>query len=363
MSKTTNLKIALDYVNHGWSIIPIVPDQKIPLIKSWLEFQKRQPTKDEVTKWFTEWPDANIAIIVGKISGLVVIDIDDPIEGEKSFRQYFGNVTTLTVKTPRGIHYYFKHPGDKPINNSIRAAPGLDVKADGGYVLAPPSIISNIKYKWIKNNIVDLPQQTLTLDAQTKQKVDLTDDGDILKGGRNNTITRRAGKLLAKGHSPEETLVMCQAFNVAYCKPPLPEFEVRSIVESISAREAQKVTPPKAGAIVRTKFSDIKEEKVKWLWPGVIPVGKLSLFIGDPGNGKSLLSIDIAARVSAGTKFPDETPITAGNVLMVFCEDDAADTVKPRLRIAGADLNKIECIAIRESLLRLDKDLLKLGEV
>src|SRR5438105_14952300 len=104
----TNLEIALEYHHHGWSIIPIKPGEKTPLIPSWLEFQKRQPSIEEITEWFEKWPDANVAIIVGKISGLVVIDIDDLVEGEKSFRQYFGNITTLTVKTPHGIHYYFK---------------------------------------------------------------------------------------------------------------------------------------------------------------------------------------------------------------------------------------------------------------
>ena len=180
----TTIEMALSYLEHGWSIIPIKPGEKVPLIPSWLEFQKRMPTLAEATEWFTKWPEANIAIIVGKISGLVVIDIDDPIEGEQSFRKCFGGVVTLTVKTPKGTHYYFKHPGDREISNAIRAAPGLDVKADGGYVLAPPSIVGGLKYKWIKNTIVDLPQQTLLIDATAKKKVDLTDETNILKKDR-----------------------------------------------------------------------------------------------------------------------------------------------------------------------------------
>src|SRR5258706_5150429 len=254
----TNLEIVLDYINHGWSVIPIVPGEKKPLIESWIEFQRRQPTIAEATAWFTKWPGANIAIIVGRISGLVVIDIDDPIEGEKSFRKYFGGVVTLTVKTPHGTHYYFKHPGDQPISNSIRAAPGLDVKADGGYVLAPPSV----GYQWIKNPIVDLPQQTLLLEASVKKRVDLTEEDPILKGGRNNAMTRKVGKLLALGHSKEETFTMCKAFNIAYCKPPLSEFEIRAIVESIASREAQKVLI-QTGELERTIFKDVQKEQIE----------------------------------------------------------------------------------------------------
>lgn len=357
----TSLTAALSYLNHGWSVIPIIPGEKRPLIESWIEFQKRQPTIEEATNWFQKWPDANIAIIVGRISGLVVIDIDDPIEGEQSFRKYFGGVVTLTVKTPHGIHYYFKHPGDKVISNSIRAAPGLDVKADGGYVLAPPSV----GYQWIKNTIVDLPQQTLLLDATLKKKVDLADENPILEGGRNNTLTRKAGKLFALGHPKEEVFTICKAFNLAYCKPPLTEFEVRSIVESIGSRELQKqaIAPPKTGAFIVAPFKSIEEEKVDWIWPGVIPKGKLSLLIGDPGHGKSLLSVEIAACISSSKQFPDGTKPETGNVLMVFCEDGAGDTVKPRLRLAGANMDKVFHLTINNRFLKLDTDLTQLTEV
>ncbi len=354
----TNLEIVLDYINHGWSVIPIVPGEKKPLIESWIEFQRRQPTIAEATAWFTKWPGANIAIIVGRISGLVVIDIDDPIEGEKSFRKYFGGVVTLTVKTPHGTHYYFKHPGDQPISNSIRAAPGLDVKADGGYVLAPPSV----GYQWIKNPIVDLPQQTLLLEASVKKRVDLTEEDPILKGGRNNAMTRKVGKLLALGHSKEETFTMCKAFNIAYCKPPLSEFEIRAIVESIASREAQKVLI-QTGELERTIFKDVQKEQIEWLWPGVIPKGKLTLFIGDPGHGKSLLSTEIAACISSGRLLPDGSQPEIGNVLMVFCEDGAGDTVKPRLEAAGADMGRVAYVTVKGRFLKLDTDLKKLEKM
>lgn len=353
------LEIALEYIEHGWSIIPIKPGEKIPLLESWLPFQKRQATKQEVTEWFTKWPNANLAIIVGQISGLLVIDIDDPIEGEKSFRQFFGEIKTLTVKTPRGIHYYFKHPGDKPIHNSIRAAPGLDIKADGGYVLAPPSA----GYKWLGGNLIDLPGSAI-LEVQNKPKVNLSSTDDIPEGGRNNAIAQKAGKLLSMKHSPEETFTICLAYNKAFCRPPLPEHEIRTIVTSIAARDQEKRSkiPVKAGEFVVTKFKDIKEEKIQWLWPGVIPTGKLSLFIGDPGHGKSLLSVSLAAIISAGGHFPDGHKAKVGNVMMVFSEDNAADTVKPRLRLAGADHSKVHYLEVSARMLKLDTDLSKLKD-
>lgn len=102
----------------------------------------------------------------------------------------------------------------------------------------------------------------------------------------------------------------------------------------------------KIGAPAVRHFSDIEEQKIEWLWPGVFPLGKLSVIQGDPGLGKSFLTIDIAARVSSGTSFPGELINPAvirepGSVILISSEDDAADTIKPRLRVAGADCSRV----------------------
>lgn len=90
----------------------------------------------------------------------------------------------------------------------------------------------------------------------------------------------------------------------------------------------------------------IQPEEVRWLWPGRIPRGKLTILDGDPGLGKSLLSLDIAARVSRGSDFPDGAPRQAGSVVLLNAEDGVADTVVPRLRAAGADLSKVHTIRV-----------------
>jgi RecA-family ATPase len=94
---------------------------------------------------------------------------------------------------------------------------------------------------------------------------------------------------------------------------------------------------PEPGAVVRC-FRDIAPEAVRWLWPGRIPLGKLTLLIGDPGLGKSLLTADIASRVSRGASFPDGARCETGSVIFLSAEDDAADTIRPRLDVAGADV-------------------------
>jgi hypothetical protein len=115
-----------------------------------------------------------------------------------------------------------------------------------------------------------------------------------------------------------------------------------------------------AGAV---RFSDLESQKVRWLWPDRIPLGRITLLVSDPGLGKSLLALDIAARVSRGAPWPDEEQgarskeqgaqhPTSGSklpapssVLLLTAEDDFADTVRPRLEALGADCDRILGIA------------------
>ncbi len=89
-------------------------------------------------------------------------------------------------------------------------------------------------------------------------------------------------------------------------------------------------------------LDECQEEEVAWLWPQRIAIGKLTLIDGDPQQGKSLLTLDLAARVSSGKPFPDGTPAAApATVLLIGGEDGLRDTVIPRLRSAGADLSRV----------------------
>jgi putative DNA primase/helicase len=96
-------------------------------------------------------------------------------------------------------------------------------------------------------------------------------------------------------------------------------------------------------AITRA-FSDIKPQALRWLWPGRIPLGKLTLLVGDPGLGKSLLTVDIASRITQGMSFPDGARCEPGSVIIASAEDDPADTIRPRLDAAGADVSRIHIL-------------------
>ena len=94
--------------------------------------------------------------------------------------------------------------------------------------------------------------------------------------------------------------------------------------------------------LLRTTLSDIKSEKLDWLWEKRIPRGKLTILDGDPGLGKSLLTLDLAARVTTGRAMPGGTTGVRGSVALIAPEDGVADTIKPRIEAAGGDPSRIQ---------------------
>ena len=112
------------------------------------------------------------------------------------------------------------------------------------------------------------------------------------------------------------------------------------IPEEDSARRSEG--PPTRPNLNWRRVSDVAPVELEWLWPWLIPLGKLSLFAGDPGLGKSFVAVDMAARVSRGAEWPDQAgEQQAGSVIILACEDDVADTIRPRLDRAGANVQKI----------------------
>jgi hypothetical protein len=92
---------------------------------------------------------------------------------------------------------------------------------------------------------------------------------------------------------------------------------------------------------VVVRVADVESRPLEWLWRGRIPLGKVTVLDGDPGLGKSTLTLDLAARVTTGRPMPDDTPSTQGGVVLLSAEDDTSDTIRPRLEAAGADLARV----------------------
>ena len=100
-----------------------------------------------------------------------------------------------------------------------------------------------------------------------------------------------------------------------------------------------------AGHIALRRIADVEPVPIRWLWPGRIARGKLTMIAGHPGLGKSQVTCALAAVVTRGLRWPvDGTPSEAGSVAVLSAEDDVADTIRPRLEAAGADVTKVEIL-------------------
>jgi hypothetical protein len=168
------LDAALEYARQGFSVILLqgIDDEghctcgkpgcysagKHPIGRSWKQFQNKRQTPEELIEAFKKRPDANVGIVTGEISGILVVDCDGP-EGFESFCKVNANELPELpiVKTGKGYHFYGRHPGGK-LKNFVKTHPGLDGRGDGGYVVAPPSRHADgHEYKWTKGLTSPLP--------------------------------------------------------------------------------------------------------------------------------------------------------------------------------------------------------------
>lgn len=89
-------------------------------------------------------------------------------------------------------------------------------------------------------------------------------------------------------------------------------------------------------------YANVRTEPVEWLWYPYIPLGKLTVLQGDPGEGKSTFALNVVARITTGQPMPDGVPAKVKRVAIYQCaEDGIADTIKPRLQQAGADCERV----------------------
>ena len=142
---TERFKAALAYRERNLSVIPVGDDKK-PLIP-WKVYQERPATEEELLAWWTTWPGANIGIVTGKISGISVIDCDNEAAIAAIEEWLPDSFLCPIVGTPRGgRHYWLSYTEE--LKTMAGTLPGVDIRNDGGYVVAPPSMTPKGVYEW-----------------------------------------------------------------------------------------------------------------------------------------------------------------------------------------------------------------------
>lgn len=256
---------AIKYAAQGWAIVPVYdapggrctcPDGatcRSPGKHPRTAHGPDDATADltTVTQWWTRWPTSNIGCRPGPLH--VVIDIDGA-KGEAA-AQELGLLSepTLEVVTARGQHRWYRHPGG--IIGNVPLALGLDVRADKGIVLVPPSVHrSGTVYRWRDRRaaVVELPPALVArLRDRAGRGTPAGAVADVIREGqRNATLASVAGSLRHRGLDAATIAAALRAVNLSRCDPPLAEAEVNAIAASVGryAPAAKRPARPLAGS-------------------------------------------------------------------------------------------------------------------
>lgn len=369
---------ALHYAGLGLAVFPIKPGSKQPLTDHGLKDASKEPV--QIERWWTRWPTANIGIATGAASdGLVVIDLDvdkdKGIDGRVTLREWeaehekLPDSTWLAI-TGRGGYHYFYHD-TSAIRNRTGIYEGIDIRGDGGYIVAPPSVHPNGNtYEWEQDPMLyPLAEANgAVFDflvgpvSREPEPILFELPEQIPDGQRTTAMVKLVCSQQAKGLSDEAIRAAVRAENEAKCVPPLTDQELEREVFPALTRY-QKGTAPytatynhktrsfqpiiKKGPVNLVSMDTVEEKEPEWLVTDYIPRGQITVLAGDGGSGKTTIWCSIAAAVSSGGQCflnqdnPFAKNCAPGRVLFFSSEDSAEYTLKGRLRRSGAKLENV----------------------
>lgn len=271
---------ALAYAARNWAVFPLVERDKIPAIAG--GFTMATVDADQIRQAWSHRPQMNIGIATGSPSrGLVVIDLDvhgasNGLDVLHEWERVNGELPeTVTVETGSGgMHLFYQC--NTPIACSVGTGDyeGVDVRGDGGYVVAPPSVHpSGGIYAW-ENDPEDVPLAkadervyAFLRDVQdmNKPKKKFSMPDQIGAGKRNDTLMRYAASMQARGDDDVLILSALEAANKYKCKPPLPQSELEKIVESITGKYAKGTprTHANVGVSLMLKASGVPQQTIE----------------------------------------------------------------------------------------------------
>ena len=395
------LEAAKKYANMGLAVFPLRVKGKEPITEN--GFKDATTDLRIIEKWWHDSPNSNIGIATGQMSGgLVAVDMDiDKDKGKDGYHifkkwcddNYLILPDSWLSITGRG-GYHLLYRSKFPVPSKIGWLDDVDIRADGAYIVAPPSIHPNgTKYEWedapdecqlVSTDDIDVEfimNSVIASNIKTNQPLSVPDE--IPEGHRDEIMFKLACKYQAMGMSDSAMLAALQEENRVRCKPPLTDKEIHKKVEQAQkyqkgevvtlenhSNELTRKSYGKTGRKIEETVTDhdldmptlaeFEEKEKKWLVPGYIPEGCVTLLCADGGIGKTTLWCDTLAALTAGTttifdkalEIPFQTGIE--RTVMYFSKEDPTEEVlKGRLKTAGANEANIRCFGLDDE--RLSK--------
>lgn len=329
-----NYEAAQQYMARGWNVIPLNKRTRTPDFP-WKEFQTRYASPGELKEWFFE-TDNLVGVVTGELSNLTVVDTDSEdataLFAERNHVHHLDDLTqTPTVQTRQGFHYYFTFESGSRNFQQRKDLPGIDMRSEGGFVCAPPSIHpkSGKPYVWVndpKATLLTPPSWIFAKRERVATVIDAT--GKIPVGERHGHLFSIAGALRFRGVPENIIATTLMAENKTRCAPELPEAEIAKMVKgvmkyAVPEQASQGLTESGERDPLRVFVDPIslKEKIIKLYETGIprglstgiaalddhyrIPLGQLSVVTGNPGSGKSTLLSHVMVNLitNAGWRF------------------------------------------------------------
>jgi hypothetical protein len=361
---------AVEYLQRGWSVIPINPVSKQPIIGHWKEYQTRFPTLKELQKWWRGSPDAGVGIITGQLSRLVVVDFDGP-EAVAQVGQW---PETYRVDSPKGVHLYYSIGDERPPTGVANHGPGIDSRGEGGYVVAPPTARRDGgQYRYRPESGPPRWRPDRCMGASPRPQfepgacdwdpgVPETDGGQwidealrngVSTPGRNDTCSRLAGYFAGKGVEEGTAQILLLDW-ARKCRPPLDPDETVTTVASVyrtaerraQAEAAMSNEPVEAATrdqqglapLQLMKFREFRlafeSQKTEWIIENWLPQATIMILVSPPGGFKSWFTAELAASIITGTAFMGTTHVPDRGPVLFLQQEDPHKMTARRLALA-----------------------------
>lgn len=225
----TDIYQILEYSKKGWYVFPISPKGKNPITKN--GFKDATIDQVQIRKWWNKYPEANVAISTGKISGVCVLDVDQKTGGLFTLEGLDIPETPYVKTGGGGLHYYFKY--NPQIKTCAGLLQGIDIRSDGGYVVTSPSMHqSGDLYVWCDEDL-DLAEAPNFMIGKENKNVNPSIPEIIKSGQRNEVLFKFGCSMRHNGASSEVIYKALSEINNLNCKPSLSMSEVKLIVKSV----------------------------------------------------------------------------------------------------------------------------------
>lgn len=374
---------ALKYADLGLAVFPLRPRDKRPATENGCK--AATINKQQISDWWDRYPDCNIGIATGsKSGGLLVIDLDEDEEKDKHGYEVLKEwqreheelpETWQSITGRGGYHFFFRDSAEN--RNRTGLYDGIDIRGEGGYIVAPPSLHPNgRRYEWEQGpGDCEIAQANTTVinflmgpEPENLERQTFTAPETIPDGQRHSVLISLIGSLKSKGLDDETIRAAVRSENDRKCRPPLTDQELEKTIFPALKRGWQPTSPyytsvPDGGktrqvknhSLEMVRMSEAEEKEAEWLICGYMPRFQITSLAGDGGSGKTTVWCAIAAAISTGGKtfledmIPNGIGITDPQKVMFFSAEDSFEyTLKRRLRKNGANLDNILSIDIAD---------------